>query len=395
MKKINSVLFFIAILMSSPYSGYGSDEKEVRSVVDSRGIEVKVPKEINRIIVISDGLVESTLIVLGEIEKVIAVGSSCLQTNFKYEYPSVTEKSISYKDGMNTATYLHKRLMDIPRISSSDTAPNFEAIASLNPDVMFVRVGSCWQYSNSEAVPKAIKTLEGLGIPLIVLHSPMTYKNLDMSNLSDEIRIIGRVFGKEGEADSLATYLEKQIEFVVTRTETVPEKDKPRVLLFGLSPRDRNAGAAGNVKCLDDTESYFLEELVHARNAFREKGSQKILSTENILALDPDAIVLPTSWGYHPPEEIYEAPYYQNLRELNAVKNRRVAALPWTPCNCDKRLEYPIDVMVMAKTAYPDRFKDVDLAEWLLEFYQNVYKVDRATAIKLRKTQFMEWTLQK
>ena len=119
-----------------------------------------------------------------------------------------------------------------------------------------------------------------------------------------------------------------------------------------------------------------------------------MVSPEHVLALDPDVIVLPTDWGYHPPRELYDAPYYQNLQELKAVKNRRVMALPWSPCNCDKRLEYPIDVMVMAKAAYPERFEDVDLGEWLLQFYQNVYDVDVKTAEGLRTAQLMDWTVE-
>ncbi|MBN2123642.1 MAG: iron ABC transporter substrate-binding protein, partial [Deltaproteobacteria bacterium] len=140
---------------------------------------------------------------------------------------------------------------------------------------------------------------------------------------------------------------------------------------------------------------YLLEEYVHARNAFREGGAWFTLSTEQVLALDPDVIVLITAWGYHPPGEIYEAPYYRHLQELRAVRNRRVLALPWTPCNCDRRIEYPLDVMVMAKAAYPERFRDVDLAGWVMEFYQSVYRVDQETARKLLSCQWMDWTLEK
>jgi iron complex transport system substrate-binding protein len=77
------------------------------------------------------------------------------------------------------------------------------------------------------------------------------------------------------------------------------------------------------------------------------------------------------------------------------VKRRRVAALPWSPCNCSKRLEYPVDVMVIAKAAYPALFEDIDLAEWLLEFYRQVYGVDRQTARELRSVQWMDWTLER
>ncbi|HOV52702.1 MAG TPA: iron ABC transporter substrate-binding protein, partial [Methanothrix sp.] len=66
----------------------------------------------------------------------------------------------------------------------------------------------------------------------------------------------------------------------------------------------------------------------------------------------------------------------------------------WTPCNCAKRQEYPIDVMVIAKAAFPDRFKDIDLGQWLLDFYQNVYGVNQETAKKLRSAQWMDWAAE-
>lgn len=387
------IIFLLTFYIFLPPGGSALAGESFRTVVDSRGVEVKVPGRINKIVTISDGLVESALIALGEIDKLAAVGSQCLQNNYEYEYPSVKGDTITLTNGMNTSTFLHQRIMDLPRIASWNTAPNFEKIAALKPDLMIVRVGSCWMWGESEDIPKAINTLEDLGIPLIVLQSPQNYDPPAMSHLSDEIRIIGRIFGKENKADALARYLESWVQFVFNRTRDIPENEKPKVLLFGLSPRTRESGGAGNVHGLDTSESYFLEEIVHARNAFRGKGSQKTFTAEHILALDPDVIILPTDWGYHPPEELLEAPYYQNLGELKAVKNRRVAALPWTPCNCDRRIEYPIDLMVMASAAYPEKFADIKIADWLLEFYQEVYGVDKETAAKLRKVQFMDWTI--
>ena len=68
-------------------------------------------------------------------------------------------------------------------------------------------------------------------------------------------------------------------------------------------------------------------------------------------------------------------------------------SLPWTPYYSN-RLEYPIDVMVIAKAAYPERFDDIDLAEWLLDFYKNVYGVDDDTAKTLRSAQWMDWCME-
>jgi len=332
--------------------------------------------------------------VLGVEKTLVGLGSSALQSVSTYEYPSVNGQNFSVKDGMNTVNYLNPWIKDLPLVAQYGQAPNYEVLASLNPDIIIVRAGDCTFWKDEDSMKKAIDSIESLGIPLVVTYGPNTAEDPDIDMLSEEIRIIGQVFGKEDDADKLAEYLESEVDIVRERTKDILDSDKPSVLLFGLSPRTRGQGAAGDVLALNTIESYFLEDIVNAKNAFQEPGSTEIISAERVLSLNPDVIVLPTDWGYHPPRELYEAPYYQTLQELDAVKNRRVMALPWSPCNCDKRLEYPIDVMVMAKAAYPERFSDMELGDWLLDFYKNVYGVNSTTAEGLRSAQWMDWTVE-
>ncbi len=369
--------------------------KGYRAVRDSRGREIRVPEKINRVVTVSDGLVAGVMSALGEADKIVGLGSGCIPKQWHYEYPTVSGETYDYTDGMNTVTFLNPSLMELPLVARSGSGINYEALAGLDPDVVIIRAGSCSLSGDRATVEKSIGLIESLGIPLIVLHGPNTYENPHIRTLSEEIRIIGRVFGKESRAGKIAGYLESQVNLVKERTAAVSESERKSVLLLGLSPKARKQGGAGHVKGLDTIQSKFVEEFVHARNAFREKGGWKILGPEQVMALDPDVIVLITSWGYHPPRELYEAPYYRNLGEMRAVKNRGVSALPWTPCNCEKRLEYPVDVMVTAMAAYPELFRDMDLAGWLLEFYMNLYGVDRETAKQLRSRQWMDWTLER
>ncbi|WP_300020786.1 ABC transporter substrate-binding protein, partial [Methanoculleus sp.] len=330
-------------------TGPGPDDAGYRTVVDSRCVEVQVPAKVERVVTVSDGLVESTMLVLGEEEKIVGVGSSCLQRVFNYTYPTVGGESYEYRDGMNPVTYLSPGIRDLTRVGESGAAINYETLAGLDPDVVILRVGSCTLRSmDDEGVQKAIRTIEALGIPVVVLKAHPCFDEPDLSTISDEIRIIGSVFGKEEKAGGLADYLESTTRMVVERTKDIPDAGRPTVLIFGASPTSRKAGGAGNVKGTNTVESYFIEEIVHAKNAYRNTGSPTI-SAEQLLALDPDIIVLGTANGYHPPVELYSAPYYQNVDELSAIKNRRVSSFPWEPCNCAKRLEYPIDVMVIAK----------------------------------------------
>ncbi|WP_335582343.1 hypothetical protein [Campylobacter sputorum] len=119
-----------------------------------------------------------------------------------------------------------------------------------------------------------------------------------------------------------------------------------------------------------------------------------ILSAEQIYALDPDVIVLPTSNGYHPPRELYESPAFEILNELRAIKEKRVYAMPWSPMNCTRRVEYPIDMLIIAKAAYPEKFSDIKVHEFVLKFYKDVYGVSDEEAKNLRSEQILDWTLE-
>lgn len=398
LKKILILLLSVAAiaLLCGCSGGGGKDESAQaagRSVTDSRGERVALPEKIERVVTVSDGLVEGVMTRFGVQDRIVALGSEALQRDWSYSFKTAGGGTRVYENGMNPVTVLNPQFMELPLIAG-DTGINYEALAGQRPDVVIVRLGSCNLWTDDEKVRFTIRTLESLGIPLVVLHGTHFHEQPDVSTIRDEIRILGEVFEKEAEAAELADYLEEQVAFVKERTEVIADEDRQEVLIFGPSPSAREQGGAGQVFGLDTIESHFIEDIVHARNAYRMPGYFKIISAEHLLALDPDVIVLATAAGYHPPMELYEAPYYRNISVMKAIRDHRVSALPWTPWNCAKRLEYPIDIMVIATAAYPALFDDVDLGRWLLDFYSAVYGVDESTAAELRSRQWMDWTVE-
>lgn len=380
----------------SPFESSSTDESLL--LTDMRGIQVALPREINRVVTISDGFIAGVMSYLGEVDKIVGLGSRCVQMNFSYDYTGAAGEDYRYENGMNTVLFLHPRLQDLPLIAASNLALNVEALAGLRPDVVILRAGSCTFGSlEDENTQKTIHTLEAIGIPLVVLKGPPCYDEPTLDFISEEIRLIGRLFDQEERAGELAGFLEEQAQQIKMRTRDIPEAGKKRVLMLGLSPRVRASGGAGNTKGEDTIESFFLEDYANARNAYEGMGgraSYVVLSAEQIYALNPDVILLPTSSGYHPPRELYTAPYFENLQRLRAVKDKKVFALPWTPCNCAKRIEYPIEMMIMAKAAYPEKFADIKVHEWVLEFYRQTFGVDAATARRLRSAQWLDWTVE-
>ncbi|WP_289019192.1 ABC transporter substrate-binding protein [Desulfobacter postgatei] len=380
-------LIMVASLLTSSWAV----EKAIFTITDFEGRQVEIPTQINRVVTISDGLIEGVMTCLGQAEKIVGIGSACLPKIWAYDIPSSTGAAHEYREGMNPVFFLNPFLADLPLVSQFGSGINFEAIAKLAPDLIIVRTGSCSLSASKDILAKNIRLLGSLGAPLVVLHGPNTFDRPDIGSLSREIELIGAVFQKQKRAKEVADFLLASVNAIKARTADIPPDKQKQVLMLGLSPTARENGGAGHVKGEKTVQTYLLNEFAHAKNAFSGTGAWNILNAEQIIGLDPDLIVLVTAWGYHPPEELYDAPYYQNLRHLRAVENKAVTALPWTPCNCEKRLEYPIDVMVMARAGYPERFADIDLCDWLHQFYMTVYGVSRDTATRLVSCQWMDW----
>jgi len=364
-------------------------------VTDMRGVNVSVPDNLERIATISDGFVEGVMTHLGVINKVTVIGSWSMKRDYKYSFTTVGGEEYTLR-GWNTMKYLHPWLNDLPCINSPQgNIINYETLASANPQLVILRVGDCTlRGANPESVEKTIGTIEALGIPLVVIFSPNYYNKAELSSMREEMRVLGDIFGQREKALKLFDYLDATEKMIRKRTASIKEKNKVSMLYLGLNPNVRKKGAAGSVSGVNTPESYIIEGIANAKNAFTGKGSGVIMSAEQLYSLNPDVIVLPTSNGYHPPRELYESPDFQILQELKAVKNKRVYAMPWSPMNCARRVEYPIDMMIIAKAAYPDKFKDIKVHTFVLQFYKDVYNVSDKDAEALRSEQILDWTVE-
>jgi iron complex transport system substrate-binding protein len=372
----------------------GAAGAAVRAVADMRGVSVNLPLALNRVVTIDDGFVEAVMTRLGTIRTLVAVGSSSQQRTWRYPYSSGDGRSLTVVDGMGTMRALHPWIAELPCASrTSGEAINYETIAAARPQVVILRAGDCTIGTSAEVVSRTTGVFAAMGIPTVVLRSPADFRGHGLDTLRREIEVLGQVFGKEREALELAGEMGATETMIQSRVRDVPGLSRPRVLYVGLAPGARASGGAAYVWGTDTTESWMIERILGARNAYRGPGARVLLNAEQILALDPDVIFLPTSAGYHPPQELAEAPAFRDLRRLRAVRERRVYPLPWSPMNCARRLEYPLDLLIMAKGTFPDRFRDVAVHEWALAFYRRTYLVDEPQALALRRAQWLEWTV--
>jgi iron complex transport system substrate-binding protein len=370
-----------------------ADARPARLVRDGRGVDVVIPREVRRVATISDGLVEAVLVAVKAPVEVVAVGSTCLTRTFTYSFDTRDGGRVVYQGGQTPAAVLWPGLEKAPVVAMAGTEINLEQLAKTAPDVLLIHAGCCttnWRADDRARMAPTLARLEALGIPTVVLAGPHFTGEPSHEAFVAAIRTIGEVVDRAAAAEAVTATLAGEVAWVRERTAGVTDAEKPRVLIFGLSPAVRRQGGAGTVSGRRSIESWLLEEVANARNAFSAEAYSREVNAEHVLALDPDAVLLPTASGFHPTREILEGPAFTTLQELPALRHRRVAALPWTPCNCDKRLEYPLDALVMAKLAYPERFRDVEVATRAEAFLSGVYRVDAAIARRIRRALWID-----
>ena len=362
------------------------------SVKDMRGAEVKIASPLERVATIDDGFVESVMTHLGVIDKVKLIGSWSMKRDYKYDFTTKAGEAYTLR-GWNVMKYLHPWLNDLPCVNSPQgNVINFEALANENPQLVILRIGDCTlRGSNKDAVEKTIATIEALGIPLAVIYAP---RGAEIATMQEEMRVLGEIFGQKDKALKLFEYLDKTQKLVQERTANLKEDQKVSMLYMGLNPNIRKNGGVASAYGVNTPESFIIENIAGAKNAFRGDGSNVILSTEQLYAIDPDVIVLPTSNGYHPASELLSSADFEKLEELKAIKNKRVYAMPWSPMNCARRVEYPIDILIIAKAAYPQLFSDIKVHKFVLDFYKDVYGVSEEQAKALRSEQILDWTVE-
>lgn len=366
---------FLATANSTGGGAHGSENIDAgrwKTVTDMRGAEVKIPDDPQRVVAISRSLIDTTMYIFGVEDRI--VGGSIYQEPIKkgtYVWNG-TDYTVNTWIGKILNPELD-HLTNVGGFGGPYGPPNVETIASLNPDLVILRdLGE-----QEENTGRFLDHLDSAGIPVVVLKYPSCYEHPSVDTIYEEIRVLGAVFGKEDQAEEIVETIRSRVTSICDRTRDIPPAKQKRVLYFGAPTYAKDKGGAGYAFGSGTTEVGMMEDVVHVRSAYTESG-KNMISAEQLLALDPDVIILSTWSGYHPPRQLYEDTQYDTIQDLRALKEGEVYALAATPCKSE-RLEFPINMMIMAKAVYPDRCADVDLETWIREYIVELYGTDEAT----------------
>ena len=355
MKKILSMVLVFILSMFIVTSCSSSNEKpqetnkETYTVTDQLGREVEVPKKVEKVVCLQHHTLD-IMLEMGAGDKLVGVvenWESLLGSYIKEVYPKL--ESLPTPGGLESI--------------------NIESVLALKPDVVFF----------AHQLPESyIKKLEEAGIPAIGISLYKADKeqastiNPNLVNpdeaytvgVKEAISLIGKVIGKEDKATSLISTIEKNRELVKTNIESIP-KDK-KVKVYIANPDMYTYGTGKYVGCAIEKAGGY--------NVAQSLKGYKQAKIEEIIKWNPEVIFV-QSRSKSVLDEIKNDPAW---KDISAVKNNKLIVAPdyvkpWGhPCPESMAL----GEIWLAKTLYPENFKNVDLDKLVQEFYKNFYGID-------------------
>ena len=226
--------------------------------------------------------------------------------------------------------------------------PNVEALLALEPDLVFQ-----WGHLNDDIIDPLVNA--GLNVALIKIGQEAFTRRW--------LEIMGEVTGKPDKARAMIEWRDEVEAEVRAATGSIAVEDRPRTLYFMnyLSSLRVAGGKSYN---------HFYIDLAGGRNVAEDLGMFVEVGIEQIIAWDPEVILLNGFEAKLSPQDVYDNPL---LADVAAVKDRRVYKMPlggyrWDPPN----QESPLTWLWLSMLLHPDTI-DWNLADRIDENYRFIY----------------------
>lgn len=313
---------------------------ETREITDMAGRKVTVPTAENIESVFSAGPVAAIFLYMVAPDKLLG---------WNYELNDV-EKSI-----------ILDKYQDLPNFGMGD-AVNYEAVIAANPTIA-INSGKI----NDAMVSDCDALSESLGIPVVAVDN-------ELNNSAEAFRFMGELLGVEDHAEELAQYAE-QVFTDINALSDIPEEKKVSVY-FGNGEDSLETAPRGSqhAQILDAINAVNVADLELG------DGSRVQISAEQLLAWDPDVIVVngepkADKSGNSAAEDILSNPDYASLK---AVQDQKVYGTPNAPFSWVDRPAGPnrlIGMRWFSALIYPEYIK-CDINEEIHKFFDLFYHVD-------------------
>lgn len=337
---VSTVAFYFAYALP-----YGTPtEPATRMVTDMTGRSIEVPVELNRV-----------------------VGTYPPQTILVFSLSPEKLVAWNYKLKPTEAAYMDPKYCELPDIGGwfGGHKGNYETFMSISADVIIESTSMYQSDKKSTELANEITKNCG-GVPVVIMH--------DYIDRYDEtLAFMGDLLGKEEKAAELTAYYEKIMTTIPPRVAQIPESERVKVY-YAEGPDGLKTDPKGSrhTRVLDIAGGVNVAE-----HPIKTGYGRIGVSLEQIVVWDPDVIIT-SSGGFY--KKVFDDPKWQVLR---AVRDKRVYLIPYGPFGWFDRppgINRIIGIPWLAKTLYPEEFKDIDLESEMNEFYSKFYHYELSDA---------------
>ncbi|EJP75587.1 ABC transporter substrate-binding protein [Campylobacter sp. FOBRC14] len=322
--KYLSLIFFIVLNLYAA---------QLKSITDISGEVVEIPAQINSIAALWDAN-NQVIFILGGEAKI------------------VTTTDVVKQNPWFVQIYPH--IKDIPATWNKNSI-QIEEIIKLNPDVVIIP---------NKGFADTIRK-QGLKVIRPVFSSYDGFKQ--------SVRITADIIGDDApkRAEEFITYFDANVKRVTDRMSKFKENERVRVL---------HIVSGANITRVDGSKT-IMDEWIRAaggKNVIEKTGNLLNITLEEIMAADPDVIIIGSEKSEYWVNKFYENP---TLSGLKAVKNRRVYANPMGVFKWDRHgAEGALQILWAGKILHPELFTDIDMRAETKAFYKRFFRYDLSDA---------------
>lgn len=239
---------------------------------------------------------------------------------------------------------------------------NTEELKKLNPDVVFYTAEN----------KKMKKTLENAGFTAVgVSVSKWDYDSV--KTLNHWISLLSKLFPENNRAKIVKNYSNDVSQKIQKRVGNLTAEQKQKV--FFLFQYDGKSIATSGKHFFGQ----YWTDAIGAVNAGADMNTDNstAVNMEQIYKWDPQVILI-TNFTKAQPADLYGNKMGNNdWSKIDAVKNKRVYKMPlgmyrsYTP-----GVDTPVTLWWMAKTVYPEQFKDINITKETKTYYKKVFNIE-------------------
>lgn len=351
------VCFFIYVFtacgvraVNSPTASDSDFENNVKANCDEESVTRKFTDTEGRTITVPDDI--------KKVYSINPVGNVMMYTLAPHKIVGLSSK-VEEED----KKFLLESYIELPVLSGnfwSNKTMNIEEILKAKPDVI-INMGNV----DHTSVEESQRIEEQLGIPVAVI-------KFDIRSMGESYKLLGELIGENARAQELGDYCTRTLDEIYEKTSKIPENKKIRVYYA-----EGEMGLQTDPKGSPHSEVLDLAGAVNVADVAMTKGfGRSTVSVEQLLKWNPDKIIVCIDAGTKSENNPFNYILNNNvMRDLEAVKNRKVTAIPYHPFNWIDRpssVNRIIGAKWLANLLYPDIFK-YDIREEIKDFYEVFY----------------------